>query len=113
MRDVGITLGLLMLTWLLITGLGPLLVGPLSEVYGRSIIYRASFVFFFAFTWPVSFPPNIGERGQAFILCTCDSKFKFYVAVFLVFRGCALAADTAWSAHGGRNTHIHRPRPQY
>lgn len=42
-------------------GLGPLLVGPLSEMYGRSIIYRASFVCFFAFTWPVAFPPHIGE----------------------------------------------------
>ena len=55
-------------------------------MYGRSIIYRASFVFFFAFTWPVSFPPNIGEHGEAFMLCACDSNFSFYVAVFLVFR---------------------------
>ncbi|THH05837.1 hypothetical protein EW146_g9793 [Bondarzewia mesenterica] len=40
-------------------GVGPLLVGPLSEVYGRNIIYRTSFILFFAFTWPVAFAPNI------------------------------------------------------
>ncbi|PCH42083.1 MFS general substrate transporter [Wolfiporia cocos MD-104 SS10] len=40
-------------------GLGPLLVGPLSEVYGRNPIYRFSYFFFWVFTWPVAFPPNI------------------------------------------------------
>ncbi|EIM85985.1 MFS general substrate transporter [Stereum hirsutum FP-91666 SS1] len=40
-------------------GLGPLVVGPLSEVYGRNIIYRISFLGFFAFTWPIAFAPNI------------------------------------------------------
>ncbi|KAI0786398.1 major facilitator superfamily domain-containing protein [Abortiporus biennis] len=38
---------------------GPLLVGPLSEVYGRNIVYRISFLLFFAFTWAVAFPPHI------------------------------------------------------
>ncbi|KAI0637769.1 MFS general substrate transporter [Trametes polyzona] len=47
-------------------GLGPLFVGPLSELYGRNVIYRTSYVLFFAFTWPTAFPPHI--------------------AVFLVFR---------------------------
>ncbi|KAH7924128.1 MFS general substrate transporter [Leucogyrophana mollusca] len=47
-------------------GAGPLLVGPLSEVYGRNIVYRVSYVLFFIFTFPVAFAPNI--------------------AVFLVFR---------------------------
>ncbi|KAF8657569.1 hypothetical protein AX14_007857, partial [Amanita brunnescens Koide BX004] len=53
---------------LFVTGLGtgPLLVGPLSELYGRSIIYRVSFGMFFALSWPVAFAPDI--------------------AVFLVFR---------------------------
>ena len=41
-------------------GLGPLLVGPLSELYGRNIIYRTSYVLFFALTWPTAFPPDIG-----------------------------------------------------
>ena len=44
-------------------GLGPLLVGPLSELYGRSIIYRLSFVSFFAVTWATAFPPHIGICG--------------------------------------------------
>lgn len=40
-------------------GVGPLFAGPLSEVYGRSIIYRVSFLMFFAFSWPVAFAPNV------------------------------------------------------
>ncbi|KAG1744317.1 major facilitator superfamily domain-containing protein [Suillus occidentalis] len=53
---------------LFVTGLGtgPLLVGPLSEVYGRNIVYQISYALFFIFTFPVVFAPNI--------------------AVFLVFR---------------------------
>ncbi|KAG1763905.1 major facilitator superfamily domain-containing protein [Suillus placidus] len=53
---------------LFVTGLGtgPLLVGPLSEVYGRNVVYQISYALFFIFTFPVVFAPNI--------------------AVFLVFR---------------------------
>ncbi|KAG2143395.1 major facilitator superfamily domain-containing protein [Suillus bovinus] len=40
-------------------GIGPLLVGPLSEVYGRNVVYQASYVLFFIFTFPVVFAPNI------------------------------------------------------
>ncbi|KAF4568624.1 hypothetical protein EYR36_010636 [Pleurotus pulmonarius] len=40
-------------------GIGPLFVGPLSEVYGRNIIYQVSYTLFFAFSWPVAFAPNI------------------------------------------------------
>ncbi|KAH7921993.1 MFS general substrate transporter [Leucogyrophana mollusca] len=47
-------------------GVGPLLVGPLSEVYGRNIVYQVSYAFFFIFSFPVAFAPDI--------------------AVFLVFR---------------------------
>ncbi|KAG2032365.1 major facilitator superfamily domain-containing protein [Suillus americanus] len=47
-------------------GSGPLLVGPLSEVYGRNVVYQISYVLFFIFTFPVVFAPNI--------------------AVFLIFR---------------------------
>ena len=32
-------------------GWGPLLVGPLSEVYGRNIIYRVSVGLFFVFSF--------------------------------------------------------------
>ncbi|EKM59652.1 uncharacterized protein PHACADRAFT_86536 [Phanerochaete carnosa HHB-10118-sp] len=45
---------------------GPLLVGPLSEVYGRSPIYRISYMLFWVFSWPVAFAQDI--------------------AVFLIFR---------------------------
>ncbi|KAI6167729.1 MFS general substrate transporter [Pisolithus thermaeus] len=40
-------------------GVGPLLVGPLSEVYGRNIIYRISYILFLIFTFPIAFAPNI------------------------------------------------------
>jgi len=40
-------------------GAGPLLVGPLSEVYGRNVIYWVSYFLFFVFTFPVAFSPNI------------------------------------------------------
>ncbi|KAI6022963.1 MFS general substrate transporter [Pisolithus microcarpus] len=36
-------------------GVGPLLVGPLSEVYGRNIIYRISYILFLIFTFPAVF----------------------------------------------------------
>ncbi|OAX40792.1 MFS general substrate transporter [Rhizopogon vinicolor AM-OR11-026] len=47
---------------LFVTGLGagPLLVGPLSEVYGRNTVYRISYALFFIFTFPVAFAPNVG-----------------------------------------------------
>lgn len=64
-------------------GLGPLLVGPLSEVYGRNIVYRVSYALFFIFSWPVAFAPNIGEYIACLSLwlsSLCDT------AVFLVFR---------------------------
>ncbi|KZP29647.1 MFS general substrate transporter [Athelia psychrophila] len=40
-------------------GLGPLVVGPLSELYGRIIVYRYSYLFFFLFSFPIAFAPNI------------------------------------------------------
>jgi predicted MFS family arabinose efflux permease len=44
-------------------GCGPLLLGPLSEFFGRRHIYWISFVFFVLLNLPVAFSPNIGERG--------------------------------------------------
>ncbi|KAI0269964.1 MFS general substrate transporter [Gloeopeniophorella convolvens] len=40
-------------------GVGPLLAGPISEVYGRTIVYRVSFALFFTLNFPVAFAPNI------------------------------------------------------
>ncbi|KAI9443577.1 MFS general substrate transporter [Lactarius indigo] len=45
--------------FLLGLGIGPLLAGPLSEVYGRRIIYRVSFLISFVSTFPVAFAPHI------------------------------------------------------
>ncbi|KAL0577765.1 hypothetical protein V5O48_004223 [Marasmius crinis-equi] len=57
-------------------GFGPLLVGPLSEVYGRNIIYRVSFVLLFAFSWAVAFAPNITVMLVfRFITGFCGSAF--------------------------------------
>ncbi|KAF8486244.1 MFS general substrate transporter [Russula ochroleuca] len=41
-------------------GIGPLFAGPISEIYGRNIVYRMSFALFFVFSFPIAFAPNIG-----------------------------------------------------
>ncbi|KAE9398023.1 MFS general substrate transporter [Gymnopus androsaceus JB14] len=57
-------------------GLGPLLAGPLSEVYGRNIIYRVSFILLFAFSFGVAFSPNIAVHFVfRFITGFCGSTF--------------------------------------
>ncbi|CAE6510756.1 unnamed protein product [Rhizoctonia solani] len=58
-------------------GVGPLLLGPLSEFFGRRHIYWISFVFFVLLNFPVAFAPNIavylvfrfltGFSGAAFL----------------------------------------------
>ncbi|KAH8999831.1 MFS general substrate transporter [Lactarius hatsudake] len=40
-------------------GIGPLVAGPMSEIYGRSAVYCVSFSFFFVFMFPIAFAPNI------------------------------------------------------
>ncbi|CDO74082.1 hypothetical protein BN946_scf185043.g132 [Trametes cinnabarina] len=81
-------------------GIGPMFVGPLSELYGRNIIYRTSYVLFFAFTWPTAFPPHI--------------------AVFLVFRFITGLCGAAFlSVAGGSvsdlfdNAHVATPMAVY
>jgi MFS family permease len=49
-------------------GLGPLLIGPLSEVYGRNPIYQVSYLLFFVFSWPVVFAPDIGMQTLVLIV---------------------------------------------
>ncbi|TFK35007.1 major facilitator superfamily domain-containing protein, partial [Crucibulum laeve] len=57
-------------------GLGPLLVGPLSEVYGRNAVYRMSYGLFFVFSWPVAFAPNIAVHLIfRFVTGFCGSAF--------------------------------------
>ena len=48
-------------------GIGPLFAGPISEIYGRNIVYRMSFALFFVFSFPVAFAPDIGNpAGRPF-----------------------------------------------
>ncbi|KAF8060262.1 major facilitator superfamily domain-containing protein [Lyophyllum atratum] len=57
-------------------GFGPLLVGPLSEVYGRNIVYRVSYGFFFLLSFPVTFAPDLAVfLIFRFITGFCGSAF--------------------------------------
>lgn len=40
-------------------GLGPLVVGPISEIYGHRAVYSVSFSYFFVVMFPIAFAPNI------------------------------------------------------
>lgn len=65
-------------------GLGPLVAGPMSEIYGRNIVYRVSFTLFFLCIFPVAFAPDIcmcffsavlcpGPMGYI-LQCCCDNR---------------------------------------
>ncbi|ESK91477.1 hypothetical protein Moror_2609 [Moniliophthora roreri MCA 2997] len=57
-------------------GVGPLVAGPLSEVYGRNIIYRVSFTLLFVFSWPIVFAPDIAVMLVfRFLSGLCGSTF--------------------------------------
>ncbi|KAF7975148.1 hypothetical protein HWV62_10315 [Athelia sp. TMB] len=57
-------------------GAGPLVVGPLSEVYGRNIVYRLSYAAFFAFSFPLAFAPDFATfLVFRFITGLCGSAF--------------------------------------
>ncbi|OBZ71923.1 putative drug/proton antiporter YHK8 [Grifola frondosa] len=70
-------------------GLGPLVVGPLSELYGRNVIYRISYLLFWVFTWPVAFAPDIevylifrfitGMCGAAFLSVAGGSVSDLFI----------------------------------
>ncbi|KAK2130661.1 MFS transporter [Fusarium oxysporum II5] len=69
------TLGLSLYIWGM--GVGPLVLGPLSELYGRRVIYLWSLLFFFIWIFPGAFANNIhtllmgrflsGFSGSAFL----------------------------------------------
>ena len=65
--------------------IGPMFVGPLSELYGRNLIYRASYILFFAFTWPTAFPPHICASAPCQHFASM-STLLMTLAIFLVFR---------------------------
>ncbi|KAH9989424.1 major facilitator superfamily domain-containing protein [Russula vinacea] len=62
-------------------GVGPLFAGPISEIYGRNIVYRMSFALFFVFSFPIAFAPNIG------IFLTFRFATGFCGAAFLTVSG--------------------------
>ena len=65
-------------------GLGPLIVGPLSEVYGRNAVYRISYALFFALNFPVAFAPDIG--AISFVVSKPVMTLTLLLAVYLIFR---------------------------
>lgn len=80
-------------------GCGPLLLGPLSEFYGRNPVYRVSYIIFWIFSWPVAFAPNIGEWVSLF-----DTDIHIstaMIAVFLVFRFLSGFAGAAFLSVAG------------
>jgi MFS family permease len=39
-------------------GLGPFIAGPSSDIFGRRMVYVASYASFAAFSWGVAYAPN-------------------------------------------------------
>jgi MFS family permease len=72
-------------------GIGPLVVGPLSEVYGRDPIYRGSFLLFIALSRAVAFAPNIGTSSldprPRHLLTLIIHTHPSYLYHLLVFHG--------------------------
>ncbi|KAJ7140499.1 MFS general substrate transporter [Mycena crocata] len=57
-------------------GIGPLITGPFSEVYGRAIIYRLSYILLVLFSLPVVFAPNLAVLLVfRFVLGMCGASF--------------------------------------
>jgi MFS family permease len=56
-------------------GVGPLFAGPISELYGRNIVYRMSFAAFFIFSFPVAFAREIGTSNAGFLSFLCVHFF--------------------------------------
>ncbi|KAJ7680960.1 major facilitator superfamily domain-containing protein [Mycena polygramma] len=57
-------------------GIGPLITGPFSEVYGRAIIYRVSYVLLILLSLPVVFAPNLAVALVfRFLLGTAGASF--------------------------------------
>ncbi|KAG8742569.1 hypothetical protein FRC12_015334 [Ceratobasidium sp. 428] len=63
-------------------GVGPLLLGPLSEFFGRRHIYWISFVWFVLLNFPVAFSPNIGTSSRSPEQTFIDGATE----VYLIFR---------------------------
>lgn len=81
-------------------GVGPLLLGPLSEFFGRSNIYVISYVILFALSWGVPFSPNIGKCP----VMSFSQKINYQIipVTHLVMRFlCGFAGSAFMSVAGG------------
>lgn len=69
-------------------GCGPLLLGPLSEFYGRTIIYRVSYALFFAFQFPIAFANHAGMLVSSLTLSTRHQAHTLgcLLALYMIFR---------------------------
>lgn len=68
-------------------------------MYGRNMVYRVSYLLFFAFTWPVAFANNIGR--YCLLHCREQSFIDGRIAVFLIFRFLGGAASSAFLSVAG------------
>ena len=63
-------------------GTGPLLLGPLSEFYGRNPVYYVSYAFFLVFSFPVAFAPNAGAYvnfpRDMLLMYTSQLSFSYF-----------------------------------
>lgn len=81
-------------------GVGPLLLGPQSEFFGRTRIYTISYCIFFALSWGVPFSPDIGEYPHP--LFTELEMNERLSATHLVMRFlCGFAGSAFMSVAGG------------
>ena len=67
-------------------GLGPLVVGPISEIYGHRAVYSVSFSYFFVVMFPVAFAPNISTSLVCWNHRHRVTPWYNPTAVYLVFR---------------------------
>ena len=88
-------------------GLGPVVAGPMSEIFGRNVVYRVSFSLFFIFMFPVAFAPDIcmyvlPPLVYAFCLGSGGITRRMPTAVYLTFRFiCGYCGSAFLSVAGG------------
>ncbi len=73
-------------------GIGPVLVGPLAATFGTRIIYILSFLFLFAFTFPVAFSSSLGQ----FIL------FESFISILDLMPGVGYFSGASDISFSGR-----------
>ncbi|KAJ7141168.1 major facilitator superfamily domain-containing protein [Mycena epipterygia] len=80
-------------------GVGPLITGPFSEVYGRAIIYRVSYILLVLLSLPVVFAPNLAVALVfRFLLGACGASFLSVAggSIADMFSGSAVSTPMAF-----------------